>query len=621
MAPLPEGEDLSILCIRRAKIEPRRPTMTTTPTTLVELFQARVAKTPEATAYWVFGRAQASWVALTWSAMAARVDRLRAALSKEGLPTGGRVALMLDNGPDWIALDFAAQSLGLVSVPLYVDDRPDNVAFILRETGARVLLLQDGQQWSRLGPVLAEAELEALQRIVTLRPLATDDPRVVTLDAWLTAAEGTVPPAPAVAADDLATLVYTSGTTGRPKGVMLSHRNILENARAAASLVDIGSQDRFLSFLPLSHMLERTAGCILPMLCGAEVAFARSIQQLGEDLRAMCPTVLISVPRIYERVARRIQAGLARKGWLAQRLFHAAVDVGWRAFEHRQGRAGWHPALLLQPLLYHVIGRPVLERLGGRLRLAICGGAPLPPEIARLFLGLGLPLLQGYGLTETAPVISVNRPEDNLPASVGRPLPGVEVRLGEQDELQVRGPNVMLGYWHNTAATRVLFTEDGWLRTGDQARIDAAGHIFITGRLKDILVLASGEKVPPADMELALLGDPLFEQVMVVGEGRPYLILLAVLNPEECEPLIRAAGLDPTAPNVLQDRRLEKAVLARANRALYAFPGHARLRGALLFDRPWTVEEGLITPTLKLKRPALLARYAQGIDALYARHD
>jgi len=595
--------------------------MMTTAETLAELFRERVRLSPEAPAYRVFDHARGDWAELSWRAMDKRVASLRSALALEALARGERVALMLENGPDWIAIDLAAQGLGLVSVPLYVDDRPDNVAFILRETGARILLLQNGLQWSRLAPVLAEEDVATLKRIVTLRPLATDDPRVVDLEAWCAQAAGPPPPTPAIAPDDLATIVYTSGTTGRPKGVMLSHRNILANARAAASLIDIGPNDRFLSFLPLSHMLERTAGCVLPMLCGAEVAFARSIQQLGEDLREVRPTLLISVPRIYERVARRIRAGLARKGWFARLLFRTAVDVGWRAFEHRQGRARWHPTLLLQPLLHRVAGRPVLDRLGGRLRLAICGGAPLPPDIARLFLGLGLPLLQGYGLTETAPVISVNRPDDNLPASVGRPLPGVEVRLGEQDELQVRGPNVMLGYWHNTAATRALFTPDGWLRTGDTARIDAAGHFFITGRLKDILVLASGEKVPPADMELALLGDPLFEQVMVIGEGRPHLALLAVLNPEESEPLLRATGVDPTAPASLEDRRVEKAVLARANRALYAFPGFAKLRRALLFDRPWTVEEGLLTPTLKLKRPTILARHAQRIDALYARHD
>ena len=589
--------------------------------TLDALFRERVRLSPEAIAYRFFDRAREAWIELSWHAMAERVDRLRAALTAEGLAPGERVAMMLDNGPDWIAFDLAAQGLGLVSVPLYVDDRPDNVAFILHETGARLLLLQNGAQWRRLEPVLVGHELESLRRIVTLRPLGTSDPRVMALEDWLSTGPDDAPPAPPTAPDDLATIVYTSGTTGRPKGVMLSHRNILSNARAAASLIDIGPSDRFLSFLPLSHMLERTAGFVLPLLCGAEVTFARSVQHLGEDLHEQRPTILISVPRIYERVARRIQSGLARKSRLARALFRAAVDIGWRAFEHRQGRAGWHPALLLQPLLHKLVGRPVLERLGGRLRLAVCGGAPLPPDIARLFIGLGLPLVQGYGLTETAPVVAVGRPDDNLPASVGQPLPGVEVRLGEQDELQVRGPNVMLGYWLNDAATRALFTADGWLRTGDQARIDADGHIFITGRIKDILVLASGEKAPPADMELALLGDPLFEQVMVIGEGRAHLALLAVLNPEESEPLIRAAGVDPASPDALADRRVEKAVLARANRALYAFPGYAKLRRALLVEQAWNVDEGLLTPTLKLKRPAILARYAEEIEKLYAAHE
>ncbi len=589
-----------------------------TPETLVALFRERVRQSPEAIAYRHFERGQ--WQALSWHAMAERVQRLAAALAAEGLARGERVALMLNNGPDWVAFDLAAQGLGLVSVPLYVNDRPDNVAFILQETESRVLLLQDGMQWGRLSPALAQSALPALQRIVTLAALATEDTRVMALEDWLAAGTSEPPPTPPLAADDLATIVYTSGTTGRPKGVMLSHRNILSNARAAASLADIGPHDRFLSLLPLSHMLERTGGLVMPMLCGAEVAFARSIQHWGEDLHSLRPTILIAVPRIFERMARRIQASLARRGWPARLLFRTAVEVGFRAFEHAQGRAGWHPSLLLHPLLWRLVGRPLLEQLGGRVRLAICGGAPLPLDIARLFLGLGLTLLQGYGLTEAAPVISVSRPQDNLPASVGQPLPGIEVRLGEQDELQVRGPNVMLGYWRNAAATRAMFTPDGWLRTGDQARIDEAGRLFITGRLKDILVLASGEKLPPADMELALLGDPLFEQVMVIGEGRPHLALLAVLDPRESEPLLRAAGVDPADPQALQDRRVERAVLARANRALYAFPGYARLRRALLLEQPWTVEEGLLTPTLKLKREAILARHREAIERLYAAH-
>ncbi len=593
--------------------------MLTSAQTLDELFRQRVELSPDATAYRVFDRDAGAWRALSWGAMATRVSRLRAALRQEGLAPGEHVALMLGNGPDWIAFDQAAMSLGLITVPLYVDDRPDNVAQILRETEARVLLMQNGVQWKRLADALAQIPL--LQRMVTTQSLDAQDERVRALEAWCEQAPAEEGFTPISTPDGLATIVYTSGTTGRPKGVMLRHANILSNARAAASLVDIGPSDRFLSFLPLSHMLERTGGYVLPMLCGAEVAFNRSIQHLGEDLQSQRPTVLISVPRIYEQVARRIHSSLAVKGPLQRWLFHTAVRVGWQAFERSQGRAGWRPALLLHPLLRHLVGRPILQRLGGRLRLAICGGAPLPPEVARLFIGLGLPLLQGYGLTETAPVISVNRPDDNLPASVGRPLPGVEVRLGAQDELLARGPGLTQGYWRNEEATRDLLTEDGWLRTGDQARMDEQGHIFITGRLKDILVLGSGEKVPPADMELALLGDPLFEQAMVIGEGRAHLALLAVLNPEESAPLIREAGLDPAAPGVLHDRRVEKAVLARANRATQAFPGYAKLRRALLFDQPWSIEEGLLTPTLKLKRAALMARHAEAIEAIYAAHD
>ena len=595
--------------------------MLTTAETLDGLFRERVRQTPEAIAYRYFDRTRKTWLALSWQAMSERVDRLRAALAAEALEPGTRVALMLDNGPEWVAFDQAALSLGLVTVPLYVDDRAENVAHILRETEARVLLLQDGLQWRRLAPVLTEEGTERLQRIITQGALETHDRRIMRLDDWSQAAASHLPPDSHTNAETLATIVYTSGTTGRPKGVMLSHGNILSNARAAASLIDIGPNDRFLSFLPLSHMLERTAGYILPMLCGAEVAFARSVQQLADDLQSWQPTVLISVPRIYERVAGRILTALARKNILARGLFRASISTGWRAFEHAQGRARWHPMLLLHPLFQRLVGRPILQRLGGHLRLAICGGAPLPQDIAHLFISLGLPLMQGYGLTETAPVISVNRPKDNLPASVGSPLPGTEIRLGEQDELQVSGPGVMQGYWMNRTATDALFTADGWLRTGDQARIDEAGHIFITGRLKDILVLTSGEKVPPADMEMALLGDPLFEQVMVIGEGRTHLSLLAVLNPEESEPLLRHAGVDPNAQDALRNRQVERAVLARANRALYAFPGYAKLRRAILSDKPWSIEDGLLTPTLKLKRTAILQQHAVAIEQIYAAHE
>ncbi len=589
-------------------------------TSLPALFRERVAATPHKVAYRHFDPAARQWCATSWSAMATEVGRWQQGLLAEGLAPGDRVAIMLRNSREWVVFDQAALGLGLVTVPLYVDDRPDNVAHIVREAGVKLLVVEGRRQWKRLQQV--KEALAGLQRIVSITRIeAEDEPqdaRLQSLDDWLFGREGEVL-ARESQAGDLATIVYTSGTTGRPKGVMLSHRNILHNTQAAARAYRgiLSAQDRFLSFLPLSHMLERTGGYYLPMLVGAEVVYARSVQQLAEDLQQQRPTILISVPRIYERVYARIQSGLQKQPPRARRIFERAVAVGWYRFQYRQGRVPWHPRLLWWPLLRRLVADKVMARLGGRLRFAVCGGAALPPEIARLFLGLGLPVLHGYGLTETSPVISANRPDDNLPESVGLPLDGIEVRIGEQDELLTRSPSVMLGYWQNEAATRAAIDADGWFHTGDQARIDERGHIFLTGRIKDILVLTNGEKVPPADMEMAIALDPLVEQVMVIGEGRPFLAALVVLDREQWRALAGELGVDPDDPASLRERFVEKAVLARIQRRLAEFPGYAVIRRAWLSLEPWTVDDGLLTPTLKVKRPQVLRRYADAVEALY----
>jgi long-chain acyl-CoA synthetase len=397
---------------------------------------------------------------------------------------------------------------------------------------------------------------------------------------------------------------------------MLSHHNLLTNAHGAVTLIDVYQEDVFLSFLPLSHTLERTAGCYLPMMTGSEVVYARSVAQLGEDLQQIRPTVIIAVPRVFERVYQRIQDQLAKRSALARGLFALAVKAGWRRFLREQGRAGWHPLLLLWPLLRGKVATPVLERLGGRMRAAVSGGAPMPWGVAHTFLGLGLPLLQGYGLTETSPVIAVNPLADNIPESVGVPLRSIEVRIGAEDELLVKGDNVMLGYWNNHAATARVIEADGWLHTGDQARIEG-GHIYITGRLKDILVLSNGEKVPPADMEMAIGMDPLFDQALVLGEGRSYLTALLILNADLWGGLALEYGLDPGDPKSLEDPRLLKDMLKRVRIALRDFPGYAKIRRAALALEPWTVENGLLTPTLKVRRPQVVDRYRAAIQHMY----
>ncbi len=570
--------------------------------TLPGLFLERVRRSPDAVAYRQFDAEAKQWKSVTWLEMARRVVRWQAALLGEGLQRGERVAIMLRNCCEWVAFEQAALGLGLVVVPLYTHDRAESTAYILDHSQVKLLFIDGDEHWRCLSSV--RDNLRQLQKIICMRTLkdAVDDGRVQHVDSWLPNTDGDM----RVDIDDgeaLATIVYTSGTTGRPKGVMLSHRNILWNA---SSCIDAAKQifttDVFLSFLPLSHMLERTVGHYLPMMAGATVAHARSIADLGEDLITIKPTIIISVPRIFERICNKVQTQLQGGNAVARQLFGLAIEVGWAHFEYRQGRARWTPRLLLWPLLNTLVAKKLMEKLGGRIRIAVCGGAPLSAPVGKLFVGLGLPLIQGYGMTEASPVMTVNRVDDNDPASVGPPLKDVEIRIAENSELLVKSPGVMLGYWQAEEATRATIDAGGWLRTGDQARVEN-GHIYITGRLKEIIVLANGEKVSPVDMELAIAADPLFEQIVVVGEQKPYLAALVVLSSDH---------------NISGD--ISKVALERIATQLRHFPGYAQVRRIAIFDEKWTVENGLMTPTLKLRRNAILERFKKEVDALYAGH-
>ncbi|MFM2397426.1 MAG: hypothetical protein RLZZ144_676, partial [Pseudomonadota bacterium] len=365
---------------------------------------------------------------------------------------------------------------------------------------------------------------------------------------------------------------------------------------------------------------ERTLGYYLTVMTGATVAFARSIPLLGEDLVIIKPTLLISVPRIYERIHAAILAKLNDGPPLRKKLFFFAVAVGWARFLHQQGRGQWQPSFLLWPLLNKLVASKLLDRLGGRLRSAMSGGAALAPDISHVFVGLGLPVVQGYGLTETSPVISGNKPENNFPDSVGQVITGVEVRLGAQDALLVKGPNVMMGYWNNPEATRAILSADGWLNTGDTARISASGHITITGRLKEIIVMSNGEKLPPTDMEIAILRDHLFDQVMLHGEGKPYLVALVVINRDAWPGFAKEIGVMPDLVESFTDARVEQAVLARIANQMREFPGYARVHRALVLEEPWSIENGMMTPTLKLKRTYTLNYFQKQVDQLYEGH-
>jgi long-chain acyl-CoA synthetase len=567
---------------------------------LSDLFFERVREAPDAAAYRQFEGSQ--WRDWNWAEVGREVGRWRAAFRREGLKPGERVALCLHNRFEWVCFDQAALSLGLVVLPLYFDDRADNMAFCLNDAGARFLFLENAAQWSALSGLV-----QTIERVVLLEGEAPAGGKAVRLADWLpargddsrdgggraasgTAAE-TLARSPA-GPNDLATLVYTSGTTGRPKGVMLSHRNILSNVIASMQAIPAHADDRFLSFLPLSHMFERTCGYYSAIWAGAQTVYARSISQLAEDLQQQQPPILVSVPRIFERIWGKMQENMP-VGTPKRRLFDQAVAVGWRRFSQTATLTDH----LLWPLLKLLVAKKLYRRLGGRIRLIIVGGAAFAPNLARVFMGLGLPILQGYGLTETSPVLAANRAGDNDPNSVGRSLQGIELRCDQNGELLARGPNIMLGYWNNPTATAAMVDPDGWLHTGDLVRI-RDGRVYITGRVKEIIVLSSGEKVPPGDAEQALLQDPVFEQVMVLGEGRAKLGLLCVSRLEDLTELC-----------------------ARANAQLKDFPGYAKISHIARAAEPWTVENGLLTPTLKLKRKEMLTRFAREIESMYATTD
>jgi len=582
------------------------------------LLVERAHRSPQGIAYRQFDKPSGQWVDMTWSQVLSEVGRWHDAIKGLDLQEGDRVALLMRNSREWAIAEQAALGLGLVIVPLYCDDRPDNMAYIMEDSGTR-LLIANTNLWKRAAS--ACGEIDSLEHIVVVPAdgdKATEVEGVLNVESWLPGAAA-APEKRKGNPDELATIVYTSGTTGRPKGVMLSHRNILSIAHAALKSYEVFPSDNFMSFLPLSHTFERTVGYYLPMMSGATVTYARSVAQLADDLASQKPTAMVAVPRIFERFYARIEQQLVKKSAIARGLFRFAVRVGWARFEWQQGRANFIRGLLacmLWPLMDKLVASKVRARMGGKLRLCVSGGAALPFGVARSMIGLGITITQGYGLTETSPVICGNPLDNNDPSGVGVALRGVETRIGESDELLVKTPGMMLGYWNNHSATAEMIDQEGWLHTGDQARIEN-DHIYITGRIKDILVLSNGEKVPPGDMELTMSLDPLFDQIMVIGEGQAYMSAIIVLNSDEWIALANKHVIDPYQADSLNNAKIHNEVLKRCRSLLHEFPGYAKIRRVILTLEPWTVDNGLITPTLKVKRPKVLEAYKDAIASVY----
>lgn len=592
-------------------------------TTLPQLLVNSVERYGEREALRQFDKETKSWHSLSYAQLMVRVMEWRRAYAAMNLERGTRIGILMPNSIDHACADQAALANGLVPVPLHAIDTPGASAFILSDSRAKVLVTNKLTRWKQIKA--AGGDLQDLTAVIITEDEVDDETGMVRgLSEWLAASTHVVELPEGPKEDDLAGIVYTSGTTGRPKGVMLTHGNIVSNVKATLECVFPQVGDIFLSFLPLSHTFERTAGYYLALATGCTIAYNRSVLLLADDLKTIRPTVIISVPRVYERIFARVHDKLKKSRPAARYLFDWAVEIGWRDFCRRNhlpvehtGRA-WLDGLM-RPLVRKV-SSTLLDQFGGRLRIAISGGAALSSKVARTFCGLGLPIIQGYGMTEASPIIAGNNRTLNQPNTVGKPFNNVEVRLGEGDEIQIKGPSITRGYWNRPDATADAFTEDGWFRTGDVGGFNELGLLSIKGRIKEIIVTSTGEKVPPADLEAAIETDPLFSQCYVIGENRPYLSLITVVNPDEWASFAKSCGVDPADPASLDNPSVKTAALKRAKTAAGEFPHYALPRAVVLTQEPWTIENGLITPTLKLKRGPLSKKFANVIAQLYATH-
>lgn len=598
--------------------------------TLCEFVPLRARQIPQTVALRQYDRKEKAWEDVTYASLDKQITAWRRALEALHLERGARVAILLNNSVDAVLADQAVLANGLIPVPLHAIDTPGSSAFILIDSQSSTLITNKADRWGLIEKT--NVPMPDLKHVILTEEtgISEKDERrqILSKDIWLASGKDIQELPEGPKPEDLAAIVYTSGTTGRPKGVMLTHHNVVENV--IATLIHIAPAPKpgyvFLSFLPLSHTFERTAGYYLALGMGCTITYNRSIMLLAEDLRTVKPDVLISVPRIYEKIYARINEQIGKKPAIARWLFNCAVSVGWRKFcaENKLPipKSPWQFAdSFTGPILKKLVADKVLEQFGGNLKVAIAGGAALNGKVARVFGGLGLAPIQGYGMTEASPIIAGNSLTINQPDTVGKLFSNLQMRLApETHEIQIRGSSIMKGYWKQPEDTARVLDSEGWLSTGDVGEINESGLLRIKGRIKEIIVTSTGEKVPPVDLELALETDPLFSQAYVVGENKPFISAVTVLNPEEWKKL--AAELKVSANEAsLKLTSVRTAILKRVKAAAADFPHYALPRKVLLTLKPWTIENGLLTPTLKLKRTPLAKFFKKEIDEIYEKHD
>jgi long-chain acyl-CoA synthetase len=590
---------------------------------LVELFERTARR--RAAAPFLWAKRDGAYRSWSWQRVADEARILARALGGRGIGAGDRVLLVAENRPEWAIADLGIMAAGGVTVPAYTTNTAEIHAYLLNHSEAAAVVVSTDRLARPLLPALAQAP--SIKLVIAMEPLSEAKQLTVPVLSWAEAlalgeqtAATRADAVPTLTRDDLACFIYTSGTGGNPKGVMLTHGNIISNvagAQAVLKTLGLGDDEVFLSFLPLSHAYEHTGGQFLPMAVGAQIYYADGLEALASNFLEVRPTIVACVPRLYEIMRQRILRTTARQQGLKAKLFGRALQLGSKAYERPDAMGLTERAF--NRLLDRLVRDVVRARFGGRIKALISGGAPLNYDVGLFFTALGVPLFQGYGLTECSPVISVNSPGQMKLHTVGRPIPTMEVRIAEDGEILTRGPSVMRGYWRDETGTRQVL-RDGWLHTGDVGVIDGDGFLQITDRKKDIIVNSGGDNVAPQRVEGVIGLQPEVAQVIVYGDARPHLVALVVPDAEFAKTFAKRHKLKPDLAELARHKDFERAIgeaVARANEHLSVIE---RVRHFRVMPEPFSIEKGTMTPTLKLRRQLIYRVHKDLFESLYQAH-
>jgi long-chain acyl-CoA synthetase len=549
------------------------------------------------------------------------VRRLALGLHSLGFGKGDKLCLLAENRPEWTMFDFAVLSLGGLTVPIYTTLVGEQIRYIIEDSDAKVVVVSSPELWKKVGPL--RSRLPEVGRYIVMTPEARDGS--MTMDDLLARGRELEARQPglfeellgAVRPEDEASIIYTSGTTGDPKGVVLTHDNFLSNVKTAAAIMDFTSEDRVLSFLPLSHVLERMV-MFAYLYVGATIAFAESVEAVAQNLVEVRPTIMVSVPRVFEKIYARVMDQVLGSSPLRRRIFFWAAATGKKHSAAVLAGRKVPPGLKLRlAVARKLVFSKILAKTGGRIRFFVSGGAPLAKDIGEFFHAIGLIIYEGYGLTETSPVLAVNTASHIKFGTVGRPIPGVEIKIAPDGEILARGPNIMKGYYKKEAETREVF-EGGWFHTGDIGHLDEDGFLVITDRKKDLIVTSGGKNVAPQPIENLLKTVPCISNVVVIGDRRKFVSALVVPNFEKLEEWARSEGIAfGSREELVRDERVAAFFQAEIDRATPNLASYERIKKIRILSRDFEIERGEITPTLKVRRSSIETRYRELIDGMY----